>query len=125
MPRPLGNLLTTQTFARTIPTKHGKEGKDFDRTDCTLLLVDGEYAYGEAYTEEAWRTNGEPSYLQRRGDFYLADESEIPEGRVQLLPDACIVKIPDRDYWSEDVQALTTRIFAVYALDRRQHFHGR
>jgi len=42
---------------------------------------------------------------------------------VQLLPDACIVKIPDRDYWSDDVQAMTKRIFAVYALDRRQHFH--
>ena len=106
-----------------IPMKDGKEGRDFDRTDCTLLYVDGEYAYGEVYTEEAWHNGGEPSYIQRRGDFFLTDDSEIPTGRVQLLPDTCIVKIPDRDYWCEDVQAMTKRIFAVYALDRRQHFH--
>ena len=106
-----------------IPMKDGKEGRDFDRTDCTLLMVDGEYAYGKAYTEEAWLNGGEPSYVQRRGEFYLTDDTEIPTGRVQLLPDACIVKIPDRDYWCDDVQAMTKRIFAVYALDRRQHFH--
>ena len=104
-----------------IPTKDGKEGRDFDRSDCTLLFVDGEFIYGEVFTEEAWQNGGEPSYIQRRGDFFLPDESEIPTGRVQLLPDACIVKIPDRDYWCDEVQKLTTRIFAVYALDRRQH----
>ena len=53
-------MLTTQRKlfvpnAVFIPTKDGKEGKDFDRTDCTLLMVDGEYAYGEVYTEEAWQ----------------------------------------------------------------------
>ena len=69
------------------------------------------------------RTTGDPSYIQRAGDFFLPDGTDIPVGRVQLLPDACIVKIPDRDYWSEDVQELTTRIVGVYALDRRQHFH--
>jgi hypothetical protein len=106
-----------------IPMKGGKEGRDFDRTDCTLLFVDGEYSYGEAYTEEAWQNGAGPGYIQRRGDFSLPDDLEISDGRVQLLPDACIVKTPDRDYWSEEVQALTTKIFAVYALDRRQHFH--
>jgi len=106
-----------------IPTKDGKEGRDFDRTDCTLLHIDGNYSYGQVYTEEAWLNSGEPSYVQRRGEFCLTDDSEISIGRVQLLPDACIVKIPDRDYWSDDVQAMTKRIFAVYALDRRQHFH--
>ena len=121
-------MLTTQRRlfvpnAVYIPEKDGKEGRDFNRTDCTLLMVDGEYCYGEAYTEEAWLTSGEPSYVQQRGDFYLADDTEIPTGRVQLLPDACIVKLPDRDYWCEDAQAMTKRIFAVYALDRRQHFH--
>jgi hypothetical protein len=29
----------------------------------------------------------------------------------------------DREYWCEEVQAMTKRIFAVYALDRRQHFY--
>ena len=119
-------MLTTQRKlfvpnAVLIPTKDGKEGRDFDRTDCTLLLVDGEFSYGDVFTEEAWRNGGEPSYIQRRGDFFLPDESEIPTGRVQLLPDACIVKVPDRDYWCDEVQAITKRIFAVYALDRRQH----
>ena len=120
-------LTTNRTLFRPnavfIPTKDGKEGRDFDRTDCTLLTVDGEYSYGEVYIEEAWKNDGEPSYVQRRGDFFLPDESEITEGRVQLLPDTCIVKVPDRDYWTDDVQKLTKNIFAVYALDRRQHFH--
>lgn len=106
-----------------IPMNDGMEGKDFDRADCTLLFVDGEYSYGETYTEEAWRNDGQPSFIQRRGKFFLPDGSEVPTGRVQLLPDACIVKIPDRDYWSDDVQAMTKRIFAIYAFDRRQHFH--
>ena len=106
-----------------IPTKDGKEGRDFDREDCTLLFVDGEYSYGEVYTEEAWRQGGEPSYIQRRGDFFLPDDNEIPVGRVQLLPDTCIVKISEREWWCEDVQTMTKRIFGVYALDRRQHFY--
>lgn len=106
-----------------IPTAKGKEGRDFDPDNCTLLMVDGEYSHGEAYTEEAWKNDGQPAYIQRAGDFFLPDGSEITVGKVQLLPDSCIVKIPDRDYWSEDVQQLTTRIFGVYALDRRQRFH--
>lgn len=104
-----------------IPTKNGKEGRDFDREDCTLLFVDGGYSHAEVYTEEAWKNDGTPGYIQRAGDFFLPDDSEIPDGRVQLLPDACIVKLPERDYWSEDVQAMTKRLFGVYALDRRQH----
>jgi hypothetical protein len=120
-------LATARTLfipnAVRIPTKDGKEGRDFDHTDCTLLMVDGNYSYGQVYTEDAWRDNGEPRYIQRRGDFFLPDDTEITVGRVQLLPDACIVKIPDREYWCEEVRKLTTRIFAVYALDRRRHFH--
>lgn len=119
-------LTTNRTLfipnAVSIPTKDGKEGKDFDRSDCTLLMVDGEFSYGDVFTEEGW-LNGEPNYIQRRGDFFLPDESEITEGRVQLLPDACVVKISDREYWCDEVQKLTKTIFAVYALDRRQHFH--
>ena len=106
-----------------IPTKDGQEGKDFDREDCTLLFVDGEYRYGDVYTEEAWNSGGEPAYMQQHGDFFLPDGAEIPVGRVQLLPDTCIVKISERRHWSDDVQALTTRIFGVYALNRRLHVH--
>ena len=106
-----------------IPTKDGKEGRNFDREDCTLLFVDGEFIYAEAFTEEAWRNGGDLSYIQRRGDFFLPDDTELPTGRVQLLPDTCIVKMADRDYWCDQVQAMTKRIFAVYALDRRQHVH--
>jgi hypothetical protein len=106
-----------------IPTKDGKEGRDFDRGDCTLLFVDGEFSHAEVFTEEAWKHGEEPSYVQRRGDFFLPDGSEIPVGKAQLLPDACIVKLPEREYWCEDVQTMTARIFGVYALDRRQHFN--
>ena len=106
-----------------IPEKDGKEGTDFDREDCTLLYVDGEYRYGDVYTEDAWKNGGEPDYIQQCGDFFLPDGSEVPVGRVQLLPDTCIVKIPERHHWSDDVQALTTRIVSVYALNRRLHVH--
>jgi len=106
-----------------IPTKDGKEGRDFDRSDCTMLFVEGEYSYGEVYTAEAWKSGGSPSYVQRRGDFFLPDDTEIPVGRVQLLPDVCVVKLPEREYWCEEVQKLTKRMYGVYALDRRQHFH--
>ena len=68
-----------------IPTRAGNEGRDFDRGDCTLLMVDGEYSHGEAYTEEAWRSGGHPSYIQRAGDFFLPDGSEIPVGKAQLV----------------------------------------
>ena len=121
-------MLTTQRRlfipnAVFVPTKDGKEGRDFDRTDCTMLMVDGEFSYGEVFTEEAWRNDVGPAYIQRRGNFFLTDDTEIPTGRVQLLPDTCIVKMADRDYWCDQVQAMTKRIFAVYALDRRQHVH--
>ncbi len=106
-----------------IPEKDGVEGKDFDRNDCTLLLVDGEFTYADVYTKEAWKGGKEPTYIQRCGDFFLPDGSEITMGKVQLLPDVCIVKIPERHNWSEDVQAMTTRMFGVYALNRRLHFH--
>ena len=106
-----------------IPTKDGIEGKDFDRDDCTFLFVDGDFSHADVYTREQWKGGDEPAYTQRRGDFFLLDGSEVPVGRVQLLPDPCIVKIPERQYWCEAIQALTTRMFGVYALDRRQHFH--
>jgi hypothetical protein len=106
-----------------IPTKDGKEGKDFDREDCSLLFVDGTYSEADVFTEEAWKNNGKPNYIQRRGDFFLPDGSEIPVGKAQLLPDTCVIKVPERDYWCEAVQVMTKRIFGVYALDRRQHFH--
>jgi len=120
-------LMTTRKLfapnAVYIPMTDGKEGRDFDREDCTLLLVDGEFSYGEVYTEDAWQSDGEASYVQRRGEFCLTDDTDITVGRVQLLPDTCVVKIPDREYWCEEVQALTTRIVAVYALDRRRHHY--
>ena len=101
----------------------GRKAGTLTREDCTLLFVDGEYSYGEVFTGEAWKQGGEPSYIQRRGDFSLPDDNEITVGRVQLLPDTCIVKISEREWWCPDVQAMTKRIFGVYALDRRQHFH--
>jgi hypothetical protein len=96
-----------------IPTKDGKEGRDFDRTDCTFLFVDGTFSHAEAFTEEAWKSDGEPSYIQRRGDFFLPDGDEVSGGRVQLLPDPCIVKLPERQHWSRDVLAMTKRIFGI------------
>jgi hypothetical protein len=106
-----------------IPVKDGKEGKDFDREDCSLLFVDGIFSEANVFTEEAWKSDDEPSYIQRCGDFFLPDGDKVSEGRVQLLPDACIVKISERDYWCEEVQEMTKSIFGVYAFDRRRHFH--
>ena len=52
-------------------------------------MRDGEFSYGEVYTEEAWRNDGEPSYIQRRGDFFLPDEyrnSRLGECNCCLIP---------------------------------------
>jgi hypothetical protein len=118
---------TLQHFFRPnavfIPTKVGLEGRDFDRDDCTLLFVDGAYSHGEVYAKDAWQNGGEADFLQRCGDFFLPDGSDIPNGRAQLLPDACIVKISEREWWNDDVRRMTTRMFGVYVLDRRRHVH--
>ena len=53
--------------------------------------------------EEGWRTKLHPTV----GHFSLPDGNEVPEGRVQLLPDTCIVKISELEWWCEDVQAMT------------------
>ena len=54
-----------------IPAKDGKEGRGFDR-NCTLLMVDGEFSYGETYTEEAWRNGGEAELHPAAGRFLPA-----------------------------------------------------
>jgi len=64
--------------------------------------------------------------LEARGDtqlhpgkgrfLLLPDGSEIPVGRVQLLPDTCIVKVPEREWWCPEVQGMTKADLRVYAL---------
>ena len=121
-------MLTTPRFlfipnAVYIPLKDGKEGRDFDRdglhTTSGRWRVPLRRGLHRRGVEERWRTGLHPA-LRR---LLHAHGSEISVGRLQLLPDTCIVKFPEREHWSEDVQAITTRIFGVYALNRRQHFH--
>jgi len=106
-----------------IPMRDGLEGRDFDPDDCTLLFVDGGYSHGEVYTQDAWLNGGEPSYIHRRADFFMPDGSDIPVGRAQLLPDPCIVEVPEGEWWCDDVRKATKRLFGVYAFDRRHHVH--
>ena len=107
-----------------IPTRDGKEGRDFDRTDCTLLFVDGEYSYGEVYTEEAWQNDGEPSYVQRRGDFFLPDDIRDSDWHgCNCCPTPASSRYRTGSIGAKKSRHSRTRIFAVYALDRRQHFH--
>jgi hypothetical protein len=84
-----------------------------DREACTLLMLDGDNIYGECFTQE-----GKPFCIRRHGHF-----EAVERGRVELLPEICIVKIDQREFWCDEVQARTHRIFGVYAFDRRRHVH--
>ena len=98
-----------------------RQGEHVDPEDATLLMLDGDNNYGEA-----WENDGQPSYLRRYGQFVDAEDNPIdPEqGRVELLPELFVVKIDEREYWLDPVVLKRTkRIFGVYVFDRRQQFH--
>lgn len=101
-------------------------GEHVDPKDAVLLMLEGDNNYGEVFEKEAWENDGQPSYVRRYGQFVNADDSPVtPEaGRVELLPDLCVVKIDEREYWLDPVVLeQTTRLYGVYVFDRRQHFH--
>ena len=103
-----------------------RRGEHVDPKDATLLMLEGDNNYGEVFTSEVWETDGQPSYLRRFGRFVSADDSPIDpdQGRVELLPELFVVKIDEREWWLDPVVLeRTKRIFGVYVLDRRQHFH--
>jgi hypothetical protein len=103
-----------------------RRGEHVDPKDATLLMLEGDNNYGEVFTSEAWEGEGPPSYLRQYGQFVDANDNPIaPEqGRVELLPELFIVKIDETEYWLDPViLERTRRIFGVYVLDRRQHFH--
>jgi hypothetical protein len=111
-----------------IPASAVSDGQHVDPEDATLLMLEGDNVYGQVFTKEAWELGGEPSFIRRIGKFFNADEEESPIdedlGRVELLPELCVVKIDERDYWCDPVVlARTTRIVGVYVFDRRQHVH--
>jgi hypothetical protein len=97
-----------------------------DHEGTSLLMLEGDNNYGEVFTKEAWENNGLPSYVRRFGNFFSPDDSpiDLDEGRVELLPDLCVVKIDEREHWLDPVVLKQTkRIFGAYIFDRRQHFH--
>jgi hypothetical protein len=101
-------------------------GEHVDAEDAVLLMLDGNNNYGEVFTKEHWENDGEPNYLRRFGRFVNADDTPIdPElGRVELMPDLCVIKIDEREWWLDPlVLEQTKQIFGVYVFDRRQHFH--
>ncbi|MFN0017950.1 MAG: hypothetical protein ACKVP0_06795 [Pirellulaceae bacterium] len=103
-----------------------RRGKHVDPDDATLLLLEGDNNFGEVFTKEAWQIDGPPSFIRRFGQFVMPDESSIEpvQGRVELLPDLCVVKIDERKWWLDPaILERTNRIFGVYVFDRRQHFH--
>jgi len=103
-----------------------RRGKHVDPDDATLLMLVGDNNYGAVFTSEAWKSDGTPSYLRRFGTFVSSDDNPIDpdQGRVKLLPDLFVVKSDEREWWLDPaVLARTKRIFGVYVLDRRQHFH--
>ena len=52
-----------------IPTKDGKEGRDFDRSDCTLLMVDGEFSL--------WRSLHRRGLAERRRSRAISSDGAI------------------------------------------------
>jgi hypothetical protein len=87
-------------------------------------MLDGDNIYGQCFTQEAWENGSEPFCVRRFGDFETNDGSRVFEGgKVELLPELCIVKLDQREFWCDSVKTKTTRIFGVYAFDRRRHVH--
>lgn len=106
-------MTATATFVPNCVFIPESEGDEPDREACTLLMLDGDNIYGECFTEQ-----GKPFCIRRHGHF-----EPVKDGRVELLPEMCIVKIDEREFWCDEVQAKATRIFGVYAFDRRRHVH--
>lgn len=101
-------------------------GEHVDPNRAVVLMLDGDNNDGEVYSKSAWENDGPPSFQRRYGEFVpLGDDAfDLSEGRIDLLPDLCVVKIDERNYWLDpEVLSRTTRLFGVYVFDRRQHFH--
>jgi hypothetical protein len=92
-----------------------------DPSRVTLLHFDGIDNMGWLYTKDEWENDKEPRIHRDYGGTYTG----LNDGeRVELLPDMCVVKLDERDYWIDDmILANTSRIYGVYCFDRRLHVH--
>jgi hypothetical protein len=92
-----------------------------DPAHVTLLHLDSHDNSGWLFTKDEWENDREP----RIHRAYDGTHSGLTDGeRVELLPDMCIVKLDERDYWVDDmILANTSRIYGVYCFDRRRHVH--
>lgn len=90
-----------------------------DPDDCVMLMVVGDNANADVFTEEAWNNDGEPFCRREWGEF-----TEVTGGKVELLPELWIVKIDEREWWLDpEVLVACPRIYGVYVFDRRRHVH--
>lgn len=104
-----------------IPTEAVPEsGSVVDPKDCTLLHLDGDGNEGLLYTREEWESGAEEGSYYRNGG---RDSGKVDGGEIHLLPDMVVVKFPEREYWSDDIQARTKEVYSIYAIDRRKHVH--
>jgi hypothetical protein len=95
------------------------QGEQISPEDCVLLMVDGDNYSADVFTKDAWKGKGKPFCRREHGEFTL-----VEGGKVELLPELWIVKIDERNWWTDaDILAACPRICGVYVFDRKQHFH--
>ncbi len=114
-------------------------GQHVDPDECTLLVIDGDRNHGEAYTREAWKRGGKPSYILRDDTYFkvcddgeeeffcraglsIRDQEPVEGDRIQLLPEMCVVKEDETEYWDKPFRKRhkIKRIFGVYVFNRRK-----
>lgn len=85
-----------------------------------LLMHLGDNQRGNAYTKEEWEQDAISEISLVDGAWFDSDSI----CRVEWLPEICIIKINERRHWiDETILKQTTRIFGVYAFNRRLHVH--
>jgi hypothetical protein len=87
---------------------------------CIPLHLDSRDNEGYLYTAEQWASGAESTlHRDHSGEITGLENGD----EVSLIPDLAIVKLREREYWSDEIQAQTKEIWGVYAIDLRQHHH--
>lgn len=93
-----------------------------DIKTCTLLMSAGDNNHCLLYEEG----DTIPKFVYRHGEVMrLVDGEEVPveDGKVEMVPEIWIVKLPEKQYWCADIANKVKRLFGVYAFNRKKHVH--
>ena len=112
-------FVANAVFIPEVAQWHDHRGRHVDPTECVTLMVSGDNNQANVFTEESWKSDGEPFCYREWGKF-----THVDGGKVVLLPELWVIKIDEREHWiNSDVLSFCPRIFGVYAFDRKSHHH--